>query len=234
MKLNSVMKKTIALTVVGASLVLAGAALVSTLNAADGDMAPLPLQLPNPTLKGTPEDLPTGPNIDPLPEKPRAAFMAPKGVQNVAKGKPVTSPAQVITGELKQITDGDKEAFDDQVVEMKKGVQYVQVDLEAPAKIYAIVIWNDHRYVQAYNRVIIQVADDAAFTKNVRIVFNNDFENKAELGVGTDRQYFETREGRLIPVKGEVARYVRWYTNGSNLSALNNRQEIEVYALPAK
>jgi hypothetical protein len=28
--------------------------------------------------------------------------------------------------------------------------------------------------------------------------------------------------------------YVRWYSNGSNLSALNNRQEIEVYALPAK
>lgn len=205
-----------------------------TPTASAADLEPLPLKLPSPTLKGTPEDLPTGPNIEPMSEKARPAFMAPKGVKNVALGKPVTSPAQVITGELKQITDGDKEAFDDQVVEMKKGVQYVQVDLQDDFKIYAVVIWNDHRYVQTYNRVIIQVADDADFTKNVRTLYNNDFENKAGLGVGTDRQYFETKEGRLVDGKGEKARYVRWYTNGSNLSALNNRQEIEVFALPAK
>jgi len=224
------MSKLIAAFGMGAALALA----VNGLVAAE-ELAPLPLKLPAPTLKGTPEDLPSGPNVEPLLEKDPPPFMAPKGVQNVALKKPVTaSDKNPITGSLAQITDGDKEAFDDQVVEMRKGVQWVQVDLENEYAIHAIAIWNDHRYIQVYHRVIIQIADDAEFTKNVRTLYNNDFENKAGLGVGTDREYFETKWGRVIKGKGEKARYVRWYTNGSHLSALNNRTEIEVYALPAK
>lgn len=226
------MKKILMASLLGAALVVPGTALVVQTSAADN--GPLTLEFPQPTLKGTPEDLPSGPHIEPPSDKPPKPIMVPKGVKNVALNKPVTSQAQVITGELKQITDGQKEAFDDQVVEMKKGVQYIQVDLEAEYKIYAVAIWTDHRYVQAYRRVIVQVADDAEFTKNVRTLFNNDYEDKAGLGVGTDREYFENRYGRTIDGKGEKGRYVRWYTNGSNASALNNRQEIEVYALPAK
>jgi hypothetical protein len=169
-----------------------------------------------------------------LTDKPRPPFLAPKGVKNVALGKPVTSNAQVITGELKQVTDGDKEAFDDQVVEMRKGLQYVQVDLQGRFKIYAILIWHDHRYIQVYNQVIIVAADDAEFTKNVRVLYSNDYENKAGFGAGKDNQYFETKEGRLVDARGVEARYLRWYTSGSNLSALNNRTEMEVYALPGK
>lgn len=224
-----VMSRIIALMAAGALMALAW-----SVNAAD-NLAPLPLKIPQPTLKGTPEDLPSGPNVEPVPEKEPPPFMAPQGVKNVALKKPViASDKNPITGTLDQITDGDKEAFDDQVVEMRKGVQWVQVDLQDMYKIYAIVLWHDHRYIQTYQRVIVQIADDAEFTKNVRTLFNNDFENKAGLGVGKDRQYFETRWGRVINAKGEVARYVRWYSNGSHLSALNNRTEIEVYALPAK
>ncbi|MEI7730275.1 MAG: hypothetical protein WCO56_11925 [Verrucomicrobiota bacterium] len=219
--------KMITLAILGAALVVPGSALVTT--TAAQDKAPLAIQFPQPTLKGTPEDLPTGPHIEPPSDKPPKPLMVPSDVKNVALNKPVTSPAQVITGELKQITDGNKEAFDDQVVEMKKGLQYIQVDLEKEYQIFAIAIWNDHRYVQAYRRIIIQLADDAEFTKNVRTLFNNDYENKAGFGVGTDREYFENRYGRTIDGKGEKARYVRWYSNGSNASALNNRQEIEVY-----
>jgi hypothetical protein len=229
MKLNMNMKKGL---VVGLTVGALMAAQSIPLAAAE-ELAPLPLKLPNPTLKGTPEDLPSGPNIEKLSDKPRPPFMAPKGVTNVALKKPVKASTDVITGELQQITDGEKEAFDDQVVELKKGIQWVQVDLQAPYKIYAIVIWHDHRYIQTYNRVIVQIADDENFTQNVRTLYNNDIENKAGLGVGTDRQYFETKEGRLIDGKGQVARYVRWYSNGSHLSALNNRTEIEVYGLPA-
>jgi hypothetical protein len=39
--------------------------------------------------------------------------------------------------------------------------------------------------------------------------------------------------GRVALAKGVSARYVRGYTRGSNQSALNCWQEIEVYALPA-
>jgi hypothetical protein len=230
LKYNKMTKKFALASLLGAAMVLPNTALVVSTLAADDKVA-LPIEFPQPTLKGTPEDLPVGPHIEPPSDKPPKPLMVPKGVKNVALNKAVTSPAQVITGELKQITDGNKEAFDDQVVEMKKGLQYVQVDLGKSYAIAAIVLWNDHRYLQAYHRIIIQVADDAEFTKNVRILFNNDYENKAGLGVGADREYFETRYGRAIDGKGEKAQFVRWYSNGSNASALNNRQEIEVYAV---
>src|SRR5690349_14487913 len=54
-------------------------------------LQPLVLQLPAPTLKGTPEDLPVAPGLEPLSRKPRPLFLAPSGVTNVALGKPVTS-----------------------------------------------------------------------------------------------------------------------------------------------
>src|SRR5262249_35778083 len=101
-----------------------------SLRAAEPELAPLPFELPLPTLKGTPDDLPKGPNIEPPPEKPRPPLLAPKGAMNVALNKKVTSSdKRPMTGQLSQITDGKKEAFDDQVVEMRRGVQWVQVDL---------------------------------------------------------------------------------------------------------
>lgn len=199
------------------------------------DLAPLPLKLPMPTAKGTPDDLPTGPNIEPLSTKPRPAFMAPAGVQNVALNKKaVCSDPKPITGKLEQVVDGQKEAFDDHVLELHKATQSSTIDLGADYEIAAIVFWNDHRYVQVFHDVIIQVADDAEFTKNVRTIFNNDTDNSSGQGVGTHREYFETQEGKLLDAKGVKARAVRWYSKGSSLSALNCRTEMEVYALPAK
>ncbi|MCW5551345.1 MAG: discoidin domain-containing protein [Verrucomicrobiae bacterium] len=194
----------------------------------------LRLSLPAPTLKGTPEDLPLGPNIDPLSDKPRPPFMVTKGVQNVALGKPVTSSVKPFSGELNQITDGKKEAFDYDAVEMRRGTQWIQVDLGEVYEIHAIVMWHDHRYIQVMHDVILQVSNDPEFQKDVVTVFNNDVDNSSGLGVGTDREYFETHEGRIVEVKGVKGRYVRGYTRGGTLSALNCWQEIEIYALPAK
>src|SRR5262245_61411621 len=119
------------------SLILSGVLTVPPLNAADQELAPLPLKLPLPTWKGTPDDLPKGANIEPPPEKPRPPFLAPKGTTNVALNKKVTSSdRRPITGDLSQITDGKKEAYDDQAVEMRKGVQWLQIDLGEACDIY--------------------------------------------------------------------------------------------------
>ncbi|MBI4661992.1 MAG: hypothetical protein HY735_24485 [Verrucomicrobia bacterium] len=222
--------------------VLTGAVLTAVvatavpLRAADTDLAPLALQLPLPTLKGTPEDLPKGPNIEPLSEKPRPPFLAPKGVKNVALNKKViASVKNPFNGDLAQVTDGTKEAFDDQVVELRSGVQWVQVDLGEACDIYAVVIWHDHRWLQVFRSVVVLSADDPDFIQNVKPLFNNDAENVAGLGIGSDKQYFETRQGKLVPVpNGLKTRYLRFYTKGSNLSGLNCYQEIEVYGQPAK
>jgi hypothetical protein len=195
---------------------------------------PLKLKLPMPTLKGTPEDLPSGPGIEQPLTKPPADFIVPKGVVNVAAGKPVTSSVKPFTGELAQVTDGDKEAFDDQAVETKKGTQWVQIDLGGSAAIAAIAIWHDHRYVQLFRDVIVQVSDDPEFKTGVTTLYNNDTDNSSGLGIGTDKEYFEGRYGRVVDGKNTKGRYVRSYTKGSNQSAINTIQEIEVYAPPVK
>ena len=195
---------------------------------------PLTLDLPAHTLKGTPEDLPAGPNVEPLSDKAPTPLQVPKGLVNVAAGKPVTSSVAPFLGELSQITDGKKEAFDETAVEFKKGPQWIQVDLGQAFAIHAIAMWHDHRYVQSMRDVILQVSDDPGFKSGVTTLFNNDVDNSAGLGVGSDREYFEMQFGRAVPAKGVQARYVRGYTRGSSLGALNCWQEIEVYALPAK
>lgn len=207
--------------------------LTSSASAAD-EKEVLKLALPAPTLKGTPEDLPKGDMIEPLSDKPRPAYMIAKGVQNVALSKAVTASVKPFTGELNQVTDGKKEAFDYDAVEMKKGTQWIQVDLGKAEAIQAVVMWHDHRYIQAMHDVIVQVADDAEFKNDVKTIFNNDVDNSSGLGVGTDKEYFETHEGKIVDAKGAKGRYVRAYTKGGSLSALNCWQEIEIYALPAK
>ncbi len=219
----------------GVAILLNAAGFVATVRADDAvAKEPLALELPAPTLKGTPEQLPEGPNIEPNSDKPRPALLVPKGVKNVALNKPVTTSVKPFSGEAEQLTDGKKEAFDYDTLEMKKGTQWIQVDLGAPYSLQAIAIWHDHRYIQVIHDVILQASDDPEFKTGVTTLYNNDTDNTSGLGVGTDREYFERHFGRVFDAKGVKARYVRSSTKGGNISALNCWQEIEIYALPVK
>lgn len=218
-----------------AALLVAGA---SPLVAADAPakndgLVPLVLKLPAPAFKGTPKDLPEGLNVEPVSDKPRPALMVPAGCVNLAaKLTPKTSDANAKPEDLAKITDGDKEAYESSIVLLRKGVQHLQFDLSKSAELYAIVIWHAHDTAKVYRSVVVQIADDAEFTKNVRTLYNNDSENKAGQGVGTDRQYFENNEGRLIDVKGQKAQFVRLYSRGSTESALNEYTEVEIWGKP--
>jgi hypothetical protein len=202
-----------------------------------GAMAPLPLVLPPPTLKGTPQNLPTNTTALPFTDKPPAPFYAPKGVQNIALGKPVTgSNPNPIQGELQQITDGKKQAFEENVVTLRRGLQWVQIDLQGEYNLYAIVLWHDFTTAVVYRDVIVQVSDDPEFETGVHTLFNNDQSNRSGLGAGTDREYFEnplTGEGKLVDAKGIKARYLRCYSHGSTDNALNTYIEVEAFGLPA-
>lgn len=212
-------------------LVLAAGLTGSAVSAAD--LEPLPLKLPIPAFMGTPTDMPLGDHIEKPSDKPRPPFLAPKGVQNLAFKKKVTSSDKSpITGTLDLVTDGDKESNDNSFVELHRRTQWVQIDLERRAKIYAVVVWHAHNTFQVYHDVIVQVSDDPDFTQNVITVYNNDYDNSSGLGVGTDKEYFETYEGRLMDAKGVEGRYVRAYSRGSTYSALNRYTEIEVWGLP--
>jgi len=198
------------------------------------DMAPLDIKLPKPMFVGTPKNI-TSPNLEKTTGEKRPPFMAPKDVTNVAAGKECTaSDSEPIIGELPMITDGDKEGADGSFIEFGPGVQWVQIDLGAPQEIFAIVVWHYHSQARVYRDVIVQVSDDKDFVKDVKTVYNNDHDNTAKLGVGSDKEYIETSEGRLIDAKGAKGRYVRLYSNGNTSNDMNHVIEVEVYGRPAK
>jgi uncharacterized protein YuzE len=196
---------------------------------------PLPIKLPIPAFKGTPTDIPPDTTAEKPSDKPRPPIFAPDGCANLALKKKVTSSDKSpITGTLDLVTDGDKEATETSVVELHRKTQYVQIDLDKPGKIWAFLIWHAHNTPAIYRDVVVQTSDDPDFIQNVNTIFNNDQDNTSGLGIGKDREYFESHEGKYINANGATGRYVRLYSKGSTDSALNCYTEIEVWGLPAK
>ncbi len=213
-----------------AGLILAGSA---NLAQAD-DLAPLNIKLPNAAFVGTKVDLQVGANVEPL-QTNRPPFMAPKDVTNLALGKKVTcSDVNVAADKLVKVTDGDKGFESESIVLLRKGSQWVQIDLTAKSEIFAIVLWHAHDATKVYHDVVVQVSDSEDFTGDVRTLFNNDIDNTSKRGAGTDREYYESNLGKLIDAKGAKARYVRLYSKGSTDSSMNEYTEVEVYGRPAK
>ena len=197
-------------------------------------MVPLILDLPTPAFKGVPASLQLGPKVELPSDTPRPPLMVPQGVKNIARGSRLTTSDKNVSGSaLAKLTDGRKEASENAIIYLRKGSQWVQMDLGKPHEIYAIVIWHSHNSAKVYHDVVVQVADDSEFSGNVRTLFNNDSNNSSGLGVGSDFEYVETYEGKLIDTKGEVGRYVRFHSKGSTESGLNEYTEIEVYGMPA-
>jgi hypothetical protein len=196
-------------------------------------MVELDIKLPKPMFIGTPQNIQV-PKLEKPLGKPRPPFLAPEGTANVAFGRPVKSTDEApVIGELKMITDGDKEAGDGSYVELGPFLQNVTVDLGKKHTIYAVLVWHFHKQPRVYYDFIVQVADDANFTSNVSTLYNNDLDNSAKMGIGSDNHYVETSEGRLIDAKGVQGRYVRLYSNGNSNDDLNHYIEVSVYGKPA-
>jgi len=223
-------------TKIGLNLTLAVAALgmgAASLFAQATKLVPAPIELPKPGQEGTPPNF-NIPNLEKPSNKPRAPFLVPPDVTNVAKGKKVTSSEKdPLVGDLTMITDGDTEQVEGNDVELGPGVQWIVIDLASPQEIYGILFWH-YFQPRVYYSVIVQTADDEAFKQNVQTWFNNDINNKAGLGAGKNLNYIETYEGKLVDTKGVKARYVRLYSAGNNANALNHYVEVEVFGRPAK
>lgn len=214
------------------SLALTGFAVLPSL-AQGGDSVPLPIKLPKAVFAGTASNKDAGPNVEKLTGKPRPIPMVPKGTVNLALHKKVTSSAAPFSGSLEVITDGDKEAKEESVVELKPRLQWVQIDLGAPAALSYVAVWHFHQEPIVFHHVVVQVSNDPKFIDGVKTLFNNDIENAAGLGIGKDREYFETNEGKLVDAKGAHARYVRLYSQGSTYrDPLNRYTEVEVFGVP--
>lgn len=209
-------------------------ALLSTTMMAQDELAPIPLELPEALFIGTPGNMDVK-NLEKPLGKPRPPFLAPAGTVNLAIGKSIaSSDEEPVIGEIELINDDDKEASDGSYVELGPFLQHVTIDLEAQSNIYAVVVWHYHKQARVYFDVVVQVADDPDFVKNVTTIFNNDIDNSAGLGVGEDKHYVETSEGKLIDAKGVQGRYVRFYSSGNTSDDLNHYIEAAVFGQPVK
>jgi len=213
------MKKII---LIAANMMLAAALL------ADDAKVPLKTDLPKPLFVGTPVPI-SVPNLEPAEKADQQAdFMVPAGTENLAKGKKVTaSDTEPVVGTLDLVTDGDKEGDEGSWVELGPGKQWVQIDLEKEANIYAIMVWHFHSQKRVYRDVVVQVSDDPTFVKDVTTLFDD------TVGTGKDLAYVETYKGKLIDGKGAKARYVRLYSNGNTTNKLNHYIEVEVWGKAA-
>jgi hypothetical protein len=194
----------------------------------------LKLQLPKPMFIGTPRNI-KSPNLEVISGKPRGPFFVPQGTKLVSLKKPVTSSdMQPVIGELSFVTDGEKSGEDGYFIELGPGKQWVQIDLQAEYNLNAILVWHYHSQARVYRDVVVQASDDKDFIKGVTTIFNNDHDNAIGLGIGKDKEYIETNEGRLIDPKGIKARFIRLYSNGNTSNDMNHYVEVEVYGTPAK
>ena len=190
----------------------------------------LKLKLPKPMFIGTPTNLKSA-NLETVTGKSRPPFFVPKGTVLLSLKKPVTSSdMQPVIGELDMVTDGEKSGGDGYFIELGPGPQWVQIDLGASRALAAILVWHYHSQARVYHDVVVKVSDDPTF-KTGTTVFNNDHDNSAKLGAGTDKEYIEVAEGKLIDPKGAKGRYVRLSSNGNTTNDLNHYVEVEVYGL---
>jgi hypothetical protein len=197
------------------------------------DKVVLKTDLPKPLMVGTPVPIKV-PNLEPKLQGDRPDFLVPAGTVNLAKGKKVTaSDSDPTTGTLDLVTDGDKEGDEGSWVELGPGKQWVQIDLENDAEIFALMVWHFHSQERVYFDVVVQISDDPKFASGVTTIYNNDSANELGLGAGKDRPYIETYQGKLIDAKGAKGRYVRLYSNGNTTNKLNHYIEVEVFGKPA-
>lgn len=192
------------------------------------DLVPLKTELPKPLFTGTPVPIENVPNLEPPQKGKRPVLLVPTGTVNLAKGKTVTaSDSEPVIGTLDLITDGDKAADEGSWVELGPGRQWVQIDLETNASIYAVMVWHYHAQARVYFDVVVQVSDDPKFEKNVHTIFDD------TSGSGIDLAYIESYQGKLIDAKGVQGRYVRLYSNGNTTNRLNHYIEVEVFGKSA-
>ena len=137
------------------------------------------------------------------------------GLKNLAQG--LTPTTNGTSSNIARATDGA--LSDDKSWTLGDGLKWAQLDLGGSQRVDSLRIWRHHENYgdnavrRRYHDVIYQLSDDPAFSSGVTTVFNNDLDNSAGLGTGTDGEYDETPTGRIVHFAPVTARYVRLYSN---------------------
>jgi len=146
---------------------------------------------------------------------------------NLASQKTITASAAF--NNLALATDGIKTAGNYADSSAATGLQYVQVDLGNSYFLGSINLWHYFGDSRIYKDVVVQLSNDPTFSSGVTTVYNNDTDNSAGLGKGTDSEYAETSAGKSITFPAVNARYARFYSSGSSVNSYSHYGEIEIY-----
>ena len=134
------------------------------------------------------------------------------GMKNLAQGiTPTTNGASDSASNIERATDGD--LSDNKAWTLGNGLKYAQLDLGDSQRVDSLRVWRHHEDYgdnlvrRRYHDVVFQLSDDPTFASGVTTVFNNDLDNSAGLGRGTDGEYDETPTGKIVhfaPVRGPL------------------------------
>lgn len=149
----------------------------------------------------------------------------PTGSTNFAAGKSISSSSTNLINPGR-VTDGDK--VGENVCDVgSTGAQWIQIDLGASYDVDKVNLWHYFGDARTYHDVIVQLSSDPSFATKTT-VFNNDINNSAGQGSGSDVEYVEISGGKTITFNSINARYVRLWTNGSSVNTYNHYLEVEV------
>ncbi|NQX60627.1 polysaccharide lyase family 8 super-sandwich domain-containing protein [Paenibacillus qinlingensis] len=164
-----------------------------------------------------------------ITSKPGAPVVPPALPTNVALNKTAITSSSNAQNKVR-LTDGDKTNAN--FVDMySSSVNWIQLDLGESYDINDIKLWHYFGSGWKYRDVVVQVSNDPTFATKTT-VFNNDTDNSAGQGIGTDAEYVETSGGKDIPFATTNARYVRLWLNGNSTNVYSNHVELEVWAPP--
>ncbi|MBZ0100238.1 MAG: hypothetical protein K8F30_14250, partial [Taibaiella sp.] len=110
-----------------------------------------------------------------------------------------------------------------------EGPQWAQVDFGESYNVERIKLWHYYGDGRTFHDVIMQLSNTADFSSGVTTVFNNDADNSAGQGVGTDAEYAGTGSGKGVTFSDVNARYVRVWSNGNSSNGSHYYVELQVY-----
>ncbi|MDG0792539.1 discoidin domain-containing protein [Cohnella ginsengisoli] len=162
---------------------------------------------------------------------------------NVALGHATVSTNGVVSNaaSLNLLVDGDRQTSNYAMIDASTGPKWVQLDLGESFPVSKVNVLNDFNptATRTGRDIIVQLSNDPTFASGVSTIFNNDSDNTAGQGAGTDSVYLEPTDGsgKTIALSTPVsARYVRSWANGhirtadGSIKNVNTPVELEVYA----
>lgn len=160
---------------------------------------------------------------------------APPGVErHLSIGKPVTYSA-IRSGEStgfppSYLTDGDTTLAHLVAVGNANQLVSATINLGQVNTVTKLKMWHYYADGRKYHDVIVQLSTTADFSSGVTTVFNNDTDNSAGFGVGSDAEYAETAAGKEIILSAPIfAQYARFYIAGNTINGFNHYVELQVF-----